>query len=187
MDPLHETVAPGGESTVGSVIGDLLPQRFLDQPSGYLLVGAFDREVRDWLGAETWVVHLTEKIMRKQKGQWRKQKRGGGKQYHGHELTVAEYRLLPRILAQPQLVMRYMPSRRISGERLALRLNLISEHNGIYYNLVIGRLPDDPATVRVISFHQLDNGRSQLDSMIRRAETGDYGQGVFRNSLDAPK
>lgn len=158
-------------------------ERFLDDPRGHLVAGVFDPEIRDRLGAETRLLYLTDRIMRKQKGQWRKQKRGGGRQYKGHELSAAEYRLLPRFVAQPQVVMRYMPSRRISRERLALRLNLVSEHNGIDYNLVIGRLPDRPAAVRVISFHQLDNGRAQTVGMIRRASTGDYGQGVFRNSL----
>lgn len=151
------------------------------------MAGVFDREVRDWLGAETRVVHLTDRIMRKQKGQWRKQKRGGGRQYKGHELSAAEYRLLPRLVGEPQVVIRYMPSRRISRERLALRLNLVSEHDGVDYNLVIGRLPDRPAAVRVISFHQLDNGRAQTVGMIQRAVTGDYGQSVLRNSLAMPR
>ena len=163
-------------------------ERFLDDPRGHLVAGVFDREVRDWLGAETRVVHLSEELMRKQKGQWQKKTKAGRRQYEGHRLTVAEYRLLPRLIEHPRVVMRYMPARRIPPERLALRLNLLSEvRGGAYYNSVLGRAPHDAAEVRLISFYSLGADRAYVERMIAQAASGEDGQAVFRNLLVSPE
>ena len=189
VDPFDDRFGPGEEAAARaatrSVVEGPTLERFLDEPRGLLRVGVFDREIRDWLGAETQVVYLTDRIMYKQKGQWRPKRRHGSRQYAGHALTVAEYRLLPRLIEQPQLVLRFMPARRITEERLALRLNLLSEVDGRFYNLVVGRFPDDPARVGMISFHEIEDGWARVRSMIEQARTGDDGQWVFRNSLPA--
>lgn len=159
---LPDEFGPGGEiaarASVRAAFESPGLERFLDDPRGHLVAGVFDREVRDWLGAETRIVHLTDRIMRKQKGQWRPKRRRGSRQYSGHVLTPAQYRLLPGLIEQPQLVMRLMPARQLTRKRLALRLSLLSELDGHFYNLVIGRFPDDPSRVGLISFYEIEDG-----------------------------
>lgn len=189
VDPFDDRFGPGEEAaaraTARSVVEGPTLERFLDEPRGLLRVGVFDREVRVWLGSETQIVHLSEGIMRKQKGQWRKKRKHGSLQYKGHELSPAEYRLLPSIIEKPQLVMRFMPARRISREKLGRRVNLVSAIGDRFYNLVIGRPPDDAARVSVISFHEIEDGWSRVRAMIEQARTGEDGQEVFRNALPA--
>ena len=188
---LPDEFGPGGETAARASVRAAFEspglERFLDDPRGHLVAGVFDREVRDWLGAETQAVRLSEDLMRKQKGQWQKKTKAGRRQYEGHRLTVAEYRLLPRLLDHPQVVMRYMPARRIPPERLALRLNLLSGVRGIYYNSVLGRAPEDAARVRLISFYSLGADRVYVERMIAQAASGEDGQAVFRNLLASPE
>lgn len=123
--------------------------------------------------------------MYKQKGRWAKKRKGGGRQYPGHDLPAAAYALLPRLIERPRLVMRYKPAwPLLDRERLACRLNLVSEVEGVCYNLVIGRFPDEPARVSVLSFHPLDRGLRRVRAMIEQARTGLDGQEVFRNSFE---
>lgn len=166
-----------------SVLDAEILDRYLDEPRGDLGAGVFDPEIQEWIGAETRLVLLREEIMRKQKGLWSKRRPDGELRYRGHELSAGQYRLLPRLIAEPQLVLRFMPMYRISREKLAMRVNLISEVDGTYYNTVIGRFPDDSTRVGIISFHEIEGGRPRVDRMIARAETGLDGEAVFRNSL----
>ena len=190
VDPLDERFGPGEEAPARAAARAIVEgptlERFLYEPRGDLLVGVSDREVRDWLGAETQAVRLSEDLMRKQKGQWQKKTKAGRRQYEGHRLTAAEYRLLPRLIEQPQVVMRYMPARRIAPERLALRLNLLSRVRGAYYNSVLGRAPGDAGRVRLISFYSLGADRAYVERMIAQAASGEDGQAVFRNLLASP-
>ena len=178
-----EPDAARARAAVLSLVESLVLDRFLDEPQGFLPVGVFDDEVRQWLGAETQMALLPAAIVHKQSGRWPKRRRDGQLQYRDHEFSAREYRLLPGLIGQPQLVMRYLPARRISRARLALRLNLLSEINGCCYNTVLARFPDDPAKTAVISFHEIEGGRPQVDRMIARARTGEEGQAVFRNAL----
>lgn len=180
LDRAENTIA---RAAVHALVDGPFLNYFLDEPRGDLPVGILEEEVRGWLGAETLLVHFPEHIMHKQKGHWTLKRKGGDPQYRGHHLWVSEYRLLPRLIERPQLVMRYMPGRRISKERLALRLNLLSEINRTHYNIVIGRIPENARRVGLISFHRMDGGRHHLERMIAQAETGENGQQVFRNSL----
>lgn len=166
-----------------SVLDAEILDRYLVEPRGDLGAGVFDPEIQEWIGAETRLVLLREEIMRKQKGLWTKRRPDGERWYQGHDLSARQYRLLPRLIATPQLVMRCMPGRPISREKLALRLNLISVVEGTYYNTVIARFPDDPAMVGIISFHEIEGGRLRVDRMIAQAKTGINGEAVLRNSL----
>ena len=187
MGPLGKDFGPADEAYARAAIQSVLESpilgRFLKAPRGDLATGLLEPEVQRWIGATTRLVRLTEEIMGKQLGQWRKKRPDGELRYRGHELTVSQYRLLPRFLRQPQLVMRHMPVYRISREKLATRLNLISETGGIYYNLVVAKFPDDPTRVALVSFYEIDGGRARVDRMITRTETGADGQAIFRNSL----
>lgn len=179
-EPVEEALARAAPDSVldGRILG-----RYLEEPRGDLAAGIFDTEIQEWIGAESRLVLLREEIMRKQKGLWSKRRPDGELRYRGHDLGASQYRLLPRLIAEPQLVLRFMPVYRISKEKLALRLNLISEVDGTFYNTVIGRFPDDPTKVGIISFHEIEGGRAHVDRMIARAETGLAGEAVFRNSL----
>lgn len=159
--------------------------RFLHEPRGDLPSGVLDRQNQIRLNANTQLVIFPEDIMRKQKGEWRKKRRDGSLRYKGHlRLTAREYRLLPDLIERPQLVLRFMPGwPPLTAEQLALRLNLVSEVEGIYYNVVIGRLPDNPAKVSLISFHELEGGQEQVQRMVKAAETGIKGQEVFLNTF----
>lgn len=80
--------------------------------------------------------------------------------------------------------MRFMPGwPPLTAEQLALRLNLVSEVEGAYYNVVIGRHPDNPAKVSLISFHELEGGQEQVERMVKAASTGIKGQEVFLNTF----
>ena len=189
MGYLKEDLAPDDEDSaragVVSVFESPILVRFMDCPRGDLAAGLSEKEVQGWLGARTRLVRLPEAIMEKQKGEWLQERADGRLLYRGHALTVEEYRLLPSLIGQPQLVLRLMPRRRLSQKQLASRLNLVSEVGGTYYDVVVGRFPNDPARVGVISFHQVDDGRLHVERMIRTAETGQDGQEVLRNALPA--
>lgn len=159
--------------------------RFVHAPRGDLPGGVLDRRNQARLKADTHLVLLPEKIMRKQKGEWRKKRGDGSLRYKGHlRLTAREYRLLPDLIERPQLVMRFMPGwPPLTAEQLALRLNLVSEVEGAYYNVVIGRHPDNPAKVSLISFHELEGGQEQVERMVKAASTGIKGQEVFLNTF----
>ena len=180
LDPDEAAFA---RAAIESVLDSPILPRFVHYPLGDLAAGVYDREVRGWIGAKTQLARLSAEIMEKQLGRWRKRYQDGRPVYRGHGLTVDEYRLLPRLIEQPQLVLRYMPTRPISKRQLALRLNLVSEVGGNCYNIVIGRVPGDPDRVDLISFHRIGGGRPLVDRMIRKAETEEDGQRVFRNSL----
>ena len=184
LDPAEAAFA---RAAIDSLLDSPILPRFVVRPRGDLPAGVMDREVQGWIGAATRLVRLPEEIMEKQLGRWRKRRFDGEPVYRGHELTVDEYRLLPRLIERSSLVVRVMPGRRVSAAQLALRLNLVSEVEGNFYKVVIGRFPQDPAKVGIISFHQLDEGRTHLNDLIRRAETGKDGQRVFRNSLPPRK
>ena len=184
LDADDEDFARAG---VLSVVESPILVRFMDCPRGDLAAGVSEKEVQRWLGAGTRLVRLSEAIMEKQKGAWLQERADGRLLYRGHALTVEEYRLLPRLIGRPQLVLRLMPRRRLSKEQLALRLNLVSEVGGAWYNVVVGRFPNDPARVGVISFHPIYDGWPYVERMIETAETGTDGQEVLRNALPAPK
>ena len=178
-DPDH------AREVVRAVIGSAVLDRFLDDPRGDLPIGILDRDTQAWLGASTPLVRLPDRIMYKQKGRWAKRRKGGGRQYPGHDLATTAYSLLPRLIESPALVLRFKPAwPPLSPEQLARRLNLVSEVDGVYYNAVVGRRPEDPADVSLISFHPLDRGERRVRSMIEQGETGLDGQRVFRNTFE---
>ena len=179
LDTVDEAFA---RAAVRSVVESPILTRFVDQPHGDLPVGVLDHEIRCWLGSRTQLVRFPEEIMRKQQGAWAHRTRGGV-QYAGHDLTATEYRLLPHLIEQPQIVMRYQPGRSITPERLARRLNLLSKIEGDYYNVVIGCPEDDLTKAQIISFYSIGKDRPFVDRMVAGAETGDDGQTVLRNSL----
>lgn len=167
-----------------AVVESAILDRFLEAPRGDLPIGILDRENQVRLGAETPLVHLPEHIVHKQKGEWEKTRPDGSPRYQGHRLTLREYRLLPDFIERPRLVMRLRPAwPPLTAERLGLRLNLVSEEAGTYYNVVVGRYPDDAAKAALISFHRLGRGRPQLRAMIEQADTGVGNQKVFYDSF----
>lgn len=177
---LHLADRDRAREVVRAVIGSAILPRFLEAPRGDLPIGILDRENQARLGAETHLARLPEHIVHKQKGEWEKRRPDGSARYQGHRLTSREYRLLPDFIARPRLVMRFKPAwPPLTAERLALRLNLVSEVAGTYYNLVMCRYPDDAAKVAMISFHRLGRGRPQLRAMIEQADTGVGNQKVF--------
>ena len=75
-----------------------------------------------------------------------------------------------------------------AGPESVRRLNLLSEIDGNYYNVVVGvEGSGDLKQARVITFHPLGDDRDQVDEMIRRANTGADGQKVLHNSLPPRK
>ena len=186
-EELDADEAAFARAAIESVFTSPILPRFMDRPRGDLPAGLMDREVQAWIGATTRLVRLPEEIVDKQQGRWRKRRFDGEPVYRGHELTVDEYRLLPYLIEHPRLVVRAMPGRRTSKAQLALRLNLVSEMGGTLYKVIIGRFPQDPAKVGIISFHPVAEARTHIEGMIQRAETGKDGQEVFRNSLQPRK
>lgn len=161
----------------GPLFHELRRRPFASLPTGFL--GSLTQRA---LGATNPLVEFPERIVHKQEGRWP----GGG----GHpELTPEEYRLLPRLIAEPEVILRYQPARRIPEEDLARRLNLISEVGDRCYKVVVGtgKVPGDPGRAGLITFHYLKGGRPYVDEMIRRAETGAHGQEVLRNALPQRK
>ena len=179
LDAVDEAFA---RAAVCSVVESPILTRFVEQPHGDLPVGILDHDIRRWLGSRTQLVRFPEEIMRKQQGAWAHRTKGGV-QYAGHDLRATEYRLLPHLIEQPQIVMRYQPGRSITPERLARRLNLLSKIDGDYYNVVIGCPEGDPTKAQIISFYSIGKDRPFVDRMVAGAETGDDGQTVLRNSL----
>lgn len=182
---LHSADRGHAREVVRAVIGSAILHRFLEEPRGDLPIGILDCDTQVWLGAATHLVRLPDRIMYKQRGRWAKKRKGGGRQYPGHELTAAAYSLLPRLIERPALVLRFKPAWPPLGrDHLALRLNLVSEVGGVFYNSVVGRFPDDPARVSLISFHPLDRGERRVRAMIEQAETGLDGQRVFLDTFE---
>lgn len=169
-----------GRALMERVLGGPIFAALRKRPRGSLLIGLLGETTRCVLGAESRLVEMPAHIVHKQQGRW---KRGTD---HS-DLRPDEYRLLPRLIEDPQLVMRYQPDAPRSPDELARRLNLISEVDGIYYNTVVGRDREDPQKVWLVSFHRIDEGRSRVERMIRRAETGKGGQEVFLDSLPPRK
>lgn len=181
---LRRTDRDRARRIVRAVVESAILDRFLEAPRGVLPIGILGRENEARLGAETHLVHLPEHIVHKQKGEWEKTRPDGSPRYQGHRLTLREYRLLPDFIERPRLVMRLRPAwPPLTAERLGLRLNLVSEEAGIYYNVVVGRYPDDAAKAALISFHRLGRGRPQLRAMIEQADTGVGNQKVFYDSF----
>lgn len=191
------TADPGGERGVvflerlrakvesDPVAGRLLMERVLggpifatlrEKPCGSLPVGVLGRMTQTLLGAGTPLVEMPAHIVHKQQGRW---KRGTD---HS-DLRADEYALLPRLIEEPQLVMRYQPEAPRSPEELARRLNLVSEVGGTYFNVVVVRFLGDEKKIGLISFHRIDGGRPYLERMVRKAESRSDGQQVFLDSL----
>ena len=164
------------ERILGGPLFQCLRRRpFASLPTGFL--GALTQRA---LGAKNRLVEFPEKIIHKQEGRHRK---GGGHP----DLTPEDYRLLPRLIENPQVVLRYQPARPLPEDQLGLRLNLISEVDGVCYNAVVGRFENDPARVGLISFHEIDSGRDWTEHMIAKAATGQHGQSVLLNRLPPRK
>lgn len=182
---LHLADRDHAREVVRAVIGSAILHRFLEAPRGDLPIGILDRDTQVWLGAATHLVRLPDRIVYKQKGRWAKKRKGGGRQYPGHDLTTAAYSLLPRLIERPALVLRFKPAwPSLDRDHLARRLNLVSEVGGVFYNSVVGRFPGDPARVSLISFHPLDRGERRVRAMIEQAETGLDGQRVFLDTFE---
>lgn len=170
----------GGRTLMERVLGGPIFAALREQPWGSLPVGFLGERTRRALGAETRLVEMPEHIVHKQQGRW--------KRAEDHsDLTPEDYRLLPRLISEPQIVMRYQPESPRLPEEVSRRLNLISEVDGIFYNVVVGRDRRNPRRVVLVSFYRIDDGRSQVDHMIRRAETGAAGQRIFLDSLPSGK
>lgn len=191
MENLSEKIARADYSLVAGTIGSIskgpIIHRFVAKPHGDVLTGVFDREVQRWIGSTTRFAHFPEHIMNKQKGQWGKKRKGGGRQYTGHDLSVADYSLLPRLIERPHVVMRYKPRwPEITPEQLALRLNLLSDVDGRYFNVVLARVPNEPSRVELITFYSLGSDYAHVRKMMNQAMTEEHGQKLFRNFLPTP-
>lgn len=175
-----ESDPEGSRALMERVLGGPIFAALRKRPRGSLVIGLLGETTRRALGAETRLVEMPAHIVHKQQGRW--------KRADDHsDLRPDEYRLLPRLIEDPQVVLRYQPESPRSPEELTRRLNLISEVDGTFYNIVIGRDRRNPRTVVLISFHRLADGRSLVDRMMRKAETGADGQRVFLDSLPLRK
>ena len=169
-----------GRALMERVLGGPIFAALRKRPRGSLVIGLLGETTRRALGAETRLVEMPAHIVHKQQGRW--------KRADDHsDLRPDEYRLLPRLIESPQVVMRYQPESPRSPQELTRRLNLISEVGGTFYNIVVGRDRRNPRTVVLISFHRLADGRPLVDRMMRKAETGADGQQVFLDSLPSRK
>ena len=171
-----ESDPAAGRVVMERILGGPLFQALRRRPFASLPTGFLGSMTQRALGAKNPLVEFPEKIVHKQEG-----RQSGSRGHPG--LTPEEYRLLPRLIENPQVVLRYQPARPIPEDRLALRLNLISEVDGIHYNAVVGRFENDPARVGLITFHQLDGGRNWVEHLIAKAATGKHGQSVLLNRL----
>ena len=178
-----ESDPAAGRVVMEGMLGGPLFQGLRQRPFASLPTGFLGAGTRRALGAKNPLVEFPEEIIHKQEGRWTKRK---NEKKGGHpDLTPEDYRLLPRLIENPQLILRYQPARRIPEEDLAHRLNLISEVGDRCYNVVVGtgKVPGDPGRAGLITFHYLKEGRPYVDEMIRQAETGAQGQEVLRNAL----
>ena len=170
----------GGRLLMERVLGGPIFAALRREPRGSLPVGFLGEMTRRALGAATRLVEMPEHIVHKQQGRW--------KRAEDHsDLTPDDYRLLPRLISEPQIVLRYQPESPRLPEEVTRRLNLISEVDGTFYNVVVGRDRRDPRRVVLVSFYRIDDGRSQVEHMIRKAETSVAGQRVFLNLLPSGK
>lgn len=169
-----------GRLLMERVLGGPIFAALRERPWGSLPVGFLGEMAWALLGAGTRLVEMPAHIVHKQQGRW---KRGTD---HS-DLRADEYALLPRLLEEPQLVMRYQPDSPRPPQELARRLNLVSEVGGIYFNAVVVRFPGDEKTIGLISFYRIAGGRPYLERMVRKAESGTHGQQVFLDSLPPRK
>lgn len=149
-------------STVRSVLESPILGAFRAAPRGRLPVGVLDRQVREWIGASTFLVHLPDRIMTKQDGGH------PDPDLPGHpELTMDDYRRLPALVERPDFVFRAKPHRSTAKGTLGRRLNLAGQVDGRAYHAVIER---DAAAqkVEVISFHRIKPRK--IRSMLNRAD-----------------
>lgn len=170
-----------GRALMERVLGGPIFAALRKRPRGSLVIGLLGETTRRALGAETRLVEMPAHIVHKQQRRW--------KRAEDHsDLTPEDYRLLPRLIEQPHLVMRFQPARPIPKVDLARRLNLISKVGERYFNAVVGtgKVPEAPEKVGLITFHLVRGGRARVEEMIRQAETGEDGQGVLRNTLPPP-
>ena len=161
LDPAEAAFA---RAAIASLLDSPILPRFRARPHGDLAAGVADREVRSWFGAKTQLARLPDRIMDKQEG------RHPDPMFTGHpKLTLAEYRLLPDIIAKPEYVLRYPPTRRaVPASTVARRLNLIRSVGGVFYN-AIGECTEDGTKVEIISFHRINGGRRRVERMVRRS------------------
>ncbi len=166
----------GGRYLMERVLGGPIFAALREKPWGSLPVGFLGEMTRRALGAATRLVEMPEHIVHKQEGRW--------KRAEDHsDLTPEDYRLLPRLISEPQIVMRYQPESPRLPDEVSRRLNLISEVDGTFYNVVVGRDRRNPRRIVLVSFYRIDDGRPQVEHMIRKAETGADGQWVFLDLL----
>lgn len=149
-------------STVRSIVESPIFDRFRAEPRGDMPVGVLESEVRDWIGARTPLVRLSYRVMHKQDG------RHPSGAIPGHpELTLDDYRRLPKVIERPDIVFRGQPHRRIPRNALDRRLSLVRQANGRIYHLVVER--DVTAQkVEVVSFHRLK--APKVRTRLERAE-----------------
>ena len=161
LDPAEAAFA---RAAIDSLLDSPILPRFRAEPRGDLPAGISDREVRGWFGAKTRLARLPDRIMDKQEG------RHPDPMFPGHpKLTLAEYRLLPHIIAKPEYVLRYPPSgRAVAASTVVRRLNLIRSIGGVFYNAVAERT-EDGAKVEIISLHRINGGRRRVERMARRS------------------
>ena len=149
-------------STVRSVLESPILRAFRAEPRGDLPVGVLEGEVRDWIGAATPLVRLSYRVMHKQDG------RHPSEAIPGHpELTLDDYRRLPKVIERPDFVFRGQPHRRIPRNALDRRLSLVRQANGRIYHLVVERAVT-AQKVEVVSFHRLT--APKVRTRLERAE-----------------
>ena len=185
MDHLRgkiESDPAAGRVVMERILGGPLFHGLRQRPFAGLPTGFLGSATQRALGAKNPLVEFPEEIVHKQEGRW------GTSDGHP-ELRPDEYRVLPQLIEDPQVILRLQPARRISKEEIRRRLNLISEVNGTYYKAVIGvgKVPNSPRAAGLISFHYVTGGRDAVDRMVLQAETGAEGQEVLRNSLPPRK
>lgn len=149
-------------STVRAVLDSPILGDFRASPRGDLPVGVLDPQVREWIGASTFLVHLSYRVMHKQDG------RHPSLAIPGHpELTLDDYRRLPKIIECPDFVFRAQPFRQIPRNALDRRLSLVRQVDGRIYHLVVERART-ARKVEVVSFHRLT--APKVRARLERAE-----------------
>ena len=163
-EELDADEAAFARAAIESVLTSPILVHFRGRPHGDLAAGVYDPEVRGWFGARTQLARFPDRIMDKQEG------RHPDPRLDGHpKLTLAEYRLLPDIIAKPEYVLRYPPTGRpVDAATVARRLNLIRSIGGVFYNAV-SECTEDGTKVEIISFHRINGGRRRVERMAQRS------------------
>lgn len=135
-------------STIRSVVACPILDAFHARPRGDIAAGVLPKDIQKKIGGRTPVVRLSDRVMRKQKGEHRSPK------HRGHpELTLADYRLLPDIIESPDDHFDLPPMGGLSSKSLGRRRHLVKKIRGRFFVVVLGR-NQSGTRIDVISFRK---------------------------------